>query len=335
MPAVIIASSVPALATRTQRHQSIQKLPSHRLPIPPIASSTHQSSQSINTMPSSTPWTRPDTKTRPLAIIGGGVMGRRIAMMWMAAGHDVNLCEKVLEFYDGALQYIESNKDTQAAKMCTKPGTVRLTTDLAEAVRDAWMVVEAVPEKLELKIEILGRIDESSSADCVIATNSSSLRSDQMLANTTKNYRICNTHYYMPPEQLFVEIMSCGETDPDIFPFLVEQMSSAGFMPVHVKKISTGFAFNRIWAGIKREVLTALADETTDAKTIDAMFKSWFKSEKGPCQMMDTVGLDTVYNIEVVYEKESGTSPRAKDWLKAAYVDKGILGVKSGKGLLE
>lgn len=261
-------------------------------------------------------------------------MGRRISMMWVAAGHDVNLCEKRMETYDGALQYINCNKDTQAAKMSTKPGSIHLTTALEEAVRDAWMVVEAVPEKLELKIDILGLIDQFAPADCIIASNSSSLRSDQMLAKTKRNYRICNTHYYMPPEQLFVEIMSCGETDPDIFPFLVEQLASAGFAPVHVKKISTGFAFNRIWAGIKREVLAAMADETTDARTIDAMFKSWFKAEKGPCQMMDTVGLDTVYNIEVVYEKESGVSPRAKDWLKAAYVDKGNLGVKSGKGLL-
>jgi 3-hydroxyacyl-CoA dehydrogenase len=286
-------------------------------------------------MPSSTPWTKPDTSTRPLAVIGAGVMGRRITMMYSAAGYKVNICEKALDFYDGALEYINEHKDTQAIKLGTTPAEVKLMTDLQEAVRDAWMVVEAVPEKLDLKIKIIGQVDSFAPSDCVIATNSSSLRSDQMLAESKNNYRICNGHYYMPPDQLYVEFMSCGETDPDIFPFLMEKAASAGFTPVHVKKPSTGLAFNRIWAGIKRECLLALADGVTDARTIDAMFKSWFKAEKGPCLMMDTVGLDTVYNIEVVYEEQRGVNLRAKDWLKATYVDKGNLGKKSGKGLMD
>lgn len=285
-------------------------------------------------MPSATPWTKPDTTTRPLAVIGAGVMGRRISMMWVAAGYNVILCEKSLETHDGALEYVNNNKGKQAAKMGTKPGELKLTSSLEEAVREAWMVIEAVPEILDLKISILGQVDKIAPPDCVIATNSSSLRSDQMLANVDRAYRVCNGHYYMPPEQLFYEVMSCGETDPDIFPFLMEKATSAGFIPVHAKNTSTGLAFNRIWAGIKRECLNVLADGVTDANTIDSMFKSWFQAQKGPCQMMDNVGLDTVYNIEVVYEQQLGVNFRAKDWLKAAYLDQGNLGAKSGKGLL-
>jgi 3-hydroxyacyl-CoA dehydrogenase len=75
-----------------------------------------------------------------------------------------------------------------------------------------------------------------------------------------------------------------------------------------------------------------MADGVNDSRTIDEMFKSWFKADKGPCQTMDTVRLDTVYNIDVVYEQQLGTNPRAKDWLKATYVDKGNLGAKAGKG---
>lgn len=77
-----------------------------------------------------------------------------------------------------------------------------------------------------------------------------------------------------------------------------------------------------------------MADWVSDTKTIDKMFKLWFKAEKGPCMMMDTVGLDTGYNIEVVYEQQLGTNPRAKDWPKVAHVDKGNLGAKGGKSLL-
>ncbi|KAJ5674076.1 hypothetical protein N7462_009515 [Penicillium macrosclerotiorum] len=282
----------------------------------------------------STPWTKPDTTTRPIAVIGAGVMGRRISMMWVAAGYTVILCEKAVGSYDPALEFINGNKDQQAAKMGTKPAQVKVTASMQEAVEKAWMVIEAVPEKLDMKIEILGQIDRLAPADCIIATNSSSLRSSQMLAQTEKNYRICNGHYYMPPEQTYYEVMSCGHTDPDIFPFLMEKATTAGFQPVHAKKESTGLVFNRIWAAIKRECLLVMADGVSDARTIDDMFMSWFKAAKGPCQMMDTVGLDTVYNIEVVYQQQLGLDPRAKDWLKAAYVDKGNLGAKGGKGLL-
>ncbi|KAJ5918772.1 hypothetical protein N7454_009916 [Penicillium verhagenii] len=283
---------------------------------------------------SSTPWTKPDTTTRPIAIIGAGVMGRRIAMMWVAAGYNIELCEKATHNHTEALDYIRNNQDAQAKKMGTKPGTVNITTCLDDACSNAWMVIEAVPEKLEMKIEILGYIDAAAPGDCVVTTNSSSLRSSQMLANTKHNYRICNGHYYMPPEQCFYEVMSCGQTDEEIPGFLMEKSKTAGFQPVQAKEESTGLVFNRIWAGIKREVLLCMADGVSDAKTIDAMFKSWFVAQKGPCQMMDTVGLDTVYNIEAVYQEQLGLNPKVKDWLKATYVDKGNLGNKSGKGLL-
>lgn len=77
-----------------------------------------------------------------------------------------------------------------------------------------------------------------------------------------------------------------------------------------------------------------LADEVSDTKTIHEMFESWFRAEKGPCVMMDAVGLDTVYSIEVVHQEQLGLNPKAKDWRKAAFVDKGNLENKSGEGLL-
>ncbi|KAJ5326646.1 Dehydrogenase multihelical [Penicillium brevicompactum] len=281
----------------------------------------------------STAWTKPDTSTRPLAVVGAGLMGRRIAMMWISAGYTVILCEKTLD-EDGAVDYITENKDKQAEKLGTKVAELKVTSSLQEACENAWMVIEAVPEKLELKIEVLAEIDAIAPPDCVITSNSSSLRTSQMIVKTKRNYRICNGHYYMPPEQTYYELMSCGETDPDIFPFLMEKAASAGFQPVHAKVESTGLVFNRIWASIKREVLLVLAEGVSDGHTIDEMFKGWFKAAKGPCQMMDTVGLDTVYNIEVVYTQQRDLDTTARDWLKETYVDKGNLGAKTGKGLL-
>lgn len=109
--------------------------------------------------------------------------------------------------------------------------------------------------------------------------------------------------------------MSCEETDEDIPPFLMEKAKMAGLQAVCAH----------------REPLLCLADGVSVAKTVDEMFRSWFRAEKGPCEMMDAVGLDTVYNIEVVHQAQLGLNPKAKNWLKAALVDKGNLENKSGK----
>jgi 3-hydroxyacyl-CoA dehydrogenase len=97
------------------------------------------------------------------------------------------------------------------------------------------MAIEAIPEKLEMKIDIKGQVDKLAPSDCVVTTNSSSLRSSPMLVNTVNNYRFCNGHYNMPPDQTYYEVMCCGHTDPAIFRFLMDVAASAGFQPVHVK----------------------------------------------------------------------------------------------------
>jgi 3-hydroxyacyl-CoA dehydrogenase len=205
-------------------------------------------------------------------------MGRRISMMWSAAGYSVMILEKSTDNYDNALDYIQQNKPTQAAMMGTKPTEVKLTASLEEAASNAWMIIETMQEILVLKIMLLGELHMIAPPDCILATNASSLRSSQMLAKTKNNYRILTGQTYMPPEQAFFEVMSCGYTDPDIFPFLTEKAATAGFRPVHAKKESTGLVANRIWAAIKHDCLLVMADEISDAKTIDEMFKSWFKA---------------------------------------------------------
>lgn len=86
-------------------------------------------------------------------------MGRRIAMMWEAADFNVILCVKQISNHDLAFEYINSSKDKQAAKLGTKPGTVKFTTLMQDAAEKAWVVIESVPEVLKMKIDILGQVD--------------------------------------------------------------------------------------------------------------------------------------------------------------------------------
>ena len=199
------------------------------------------------------------------------------------------------------------------------------------------MVIESAPEKAELKIDLLGKLDEWCEPSTIIATNSSSYKSSELVGKVSEEgrRRVLNTHYYQPPELDAVELMSCGATDPAIFPFLSERIQEVGLYPIDVLKQSTGFIFNRIWAAIKRETMAVIADEVGKPEDIDRLFRSWFQSKGAPCDLMDRVGLETVCNIEDHYIKErDNIDRRPVDYIRREFVDKGILGVKTGKGLL-
>jgi 3-hydroxyacyl-CoA dehydrogenase len=146
--------------------------------------------------------------------------------------------------------------------------------------------------------------------------------------------RILNTHYMMPPDNRIVELMTDGETDEDIFPFYMERLREVGMHPIVAKKESIGFVFNRVWAAIKRECLSILAEGVSTPEELDRVWVEMFSGGKaGPCMMMDAVGLDTVKLIEEHYIEERGLSgEKTVDFLSKNYINQGKLGAKSGKG---
>ena len=218
----------------------------------------------------------------------------------------------------------------------TRAGNVQVYEDLEQAVKNAWLVIEAVPEKLELKISTFATLEQVAPQDCVMATNSSSYKSSEMISkisDATKR-RVLNTHYYMPPENMVVELMTDGFTDEAVFPFLSERFRESGAKPYVARKESTGFIFNRLWAAVKRETLTILSEGVSDPAEIDSLWTEMFvKGGARPCKTMDQVGLDTVAFIEGHYIAERGlSSTHTTDFLKKNYLDQGKLGNKSDKG---
>ncbi|OLN89318.1 3-hydroxybutyryl-CoA dehydrogenase 2 [Colletotrichum chlorophyti] len=272
---------------------------------------------------------------RPVAILGGGVLGRRIACTWASGGYNVQVREPDTKQHQPCLDYVVQNIEKYPASGRRRPGTVRVFADLDSAVRDAWLVIEAVPERIDLKTDTFAELEAKAPADAILASNSSSYRSSEMLGKVrddTKT-RIMNTHYYMPPQNMVVELMTDGHTNPEIFPFMTERQREVGTKPFTARKESTGFVFNRLWAAIKRETLSILAEGVSSPEEIDTLFNELAKNGKGPCKMMDEVGLDTVAFIEDHYVKERGLSPEnTVDFLHREYLSKGRLGNKSSKG---
>jgi 3-hydroxybutyryl-CoA dehydrogenase len=277
-----------------------------------------------------------DFASRPVAVIGAGTLGRRIALMFAAHGAEVKIHDLAEPQREAAVEYVSQNLSALADGLTgVVPGRVSADADIAEAVRDAWLVVEAVPERLELKIQIFGQLDELSAADAILASNSSSYASRMFLDKVHHPERVLNIHFYMPPKQNAVDVMSSGKTDRDVIDFVLETLPQFGLYPFEARRQSTGFIFNRVWAAVKREALEVVAEGVSTPQEVDRMFAINTGSSGGPFRMMDQVGLDVVLDIEEHYCAEHPEYPEGPRKLLRSYLEQGRLGVKSGAGFYD
>jgi 3-hydroxyacyl-CoA dehydrogenase len=234
-------------------------------------------------------WSPPkEHKSRPITVLGGGVLGRRIAACFVSAGWHVIIRDPSSKSSEDALQYIRDNLADYLALSHLEAGTYEAIEDFETAVKDAWLVFEVVPEVVSIKEDTFLALEQHARSDCILASNSSSFMSRELLGKVkdeTKT-RVLNTHFMMPPQALIVELMTSGSTAGDIFPFLSQEMVKCGLKPVTAKRESSGFIFNRIWAAIKREVLMVIAEGVADPQTIDRVWMDMYQSPAGPCTMM-------------------------------------------------
>jgi 3-hydroxybutyryl-CoA dehydrogenase len=281
-----------------------------------------------------------DVDQRPVAIDGAGTLGRRIAAVYAGGGSAVRIFDMSAEQREGAVEYVDQHlAETQKALGLKpeQPGRVEAAGDLQSAVAGAWMVIEAIPEKIDLKTEVFGELDRIAEPDAILATNSSSLPSSQMIGKVKRPERVLNTHYQQPPELNSVELMSCGRTDDGVIDALMSKIPHYGLEPFRVLRESDGFIFNRIWAAIKRECLMVVEEGVATPDDVDGMWRIFTKPGIPPFRLMDRVGLDVVLNIEEHYADVRGDQgfPEGPRKLLREYIDQGRLGVKSGRGFYD
>ena len=274
--------------------------------------------------------------TRPTAVIGAGTLGSRIALMLASSGGEV----RVYDAKATQLEIAERFIDTELPKLVKSragavAGRVVFAKTIEPAIADTWMVVEVVPERLDLKKTIFGDLDRRAPQDAILASNSSSYPSSQIIERVTKPSRVVNTHYYMPPEQIAVEVMSCGKTSDAVIADLMERLPLYGVVPFHVRKESVGFIFNRIWAAVKRESLEVVEEGVSTPAEVDHMFEILLGTHGGPFRLMDKVGLDVVLDIEEHCATANGHSSEGPRALLRIYVQEGRLGQKAGRGFYD
>ncbi|MFB7055376.1 3-hydroxyacyl-CoA dehydrogenase family protein [Streptomyces vinaceus] len=270
-----------------------------------------------------------------MAVIGAAVPGRCIALM-LASRSKVRIYDPASEVGEEAVAFVEEHaRGVVTRKGSTTPGSVMTTGNLEEAVSDAWLVIEAVPEHLQLKRLILAELDRVAAPDAILASTSFSYPTSRLVEGLTRPDRVVSMHFYAPPQQAVVDLMASGHTDRRVMKFLMGELSGYGLQPFEARREGRGFAFHRIWAAVQRESLAVVADGVSTPQDIDSMWEASTGLAEGPFRTMDRVGLDIVLDIENHYSAENPTPATGPRELLQLHVDAGHLGVKTGRGFYD
>jgi 3-hydroxybutyryl-CoA dehydrogenase len=266
-----------------------------------------------------------------VGIVGAGFTGKQIAAQTALHDFVVNVYDIDPEVLEGAEKYISGV--LKRKNKIESIQNVSYYSNLDKALEDVDLVIEAVPENLELKKKIFSQIDNIAPIHTIIGTNSSSYPVSKIESAVKRKDKVLNLHFYPPiPMRPMVDIMAGSETSQETFEKGKQWISDIKCEPLVVKKECLGFVFNRIWHAVKKECLKIWDGGHADIETVDTAWKIFTGMKMGPFTMMDGIGLDVTYAVEMSYYEESGDpSDKPPDALKKL-VENGDLGLKTGKG---
>lgn len=275
-----------------------------------------------------------------VCIVGSGFMGGQIGLQCAVHGYPVWMHDSSESALRRCAEEQDLTLDAQfEAGVVSTSGRqaildrIRFTSSIAEAAGDADLVIEAVKEELDVKRDVFRRLDEICSPQAILATNSSSIRVSRIETATSRPDKVLNLHFVQPVwKHPFVELMRGTATSDETFETLRGFARSIGMIPFHVRCESTGFIFNRIWRAVKKEALRVVDLGIATAEDVDRTWMIQMETPMGPCALMDRIGLDVVRDIEQVYYEESGDPADAPPKSLLDMIERGELGVKTGKG---
>ena len=276
---------------------------------------------------------------KKITVIGAGTMGNGIAHVFAQSGFSVHLADVNASQLEKALQTISKNFDRQIAKGTATTSdknnalsNIKSFTSIADAAKEAGLIVEAATENADLKLKIFKQLDAAAPKSCILASNTSSISITKIAAATTRPSQVIGMHFMNPvPVMKLVEIINGYRTKKEVTDTIVELSRQLGKVPCVVNDYP-GFIANRILMPMINEAICSLYEGVAGVEEIDTIMKLGMAHPMGPLQLADFIGLDVCHAILKVLHEGLGKTHYVPCPLLTNMVVAGYLGVKSGEG---
>lgn len=263
---------------------------------------------------------------KTIAVMGAGTMGSGIAALCLMSGYFVN----VYDPFEASLEKAKSRclKRTDEVTVASK---LKLSYDIETAAKDADYVIEAVPEKIELKRELFAKLDAVAKPHTILATNTSELSVTAIAGATQRPDKVIGMHWFNPPERMnLIEIVRAVQTSDETLNITKDISKQCGKTTVVVRD-SQGFVTTRALSALLIEAMRMLEEGVASPQDIDTAIKLGLNHPMGPLELADYVGLDTMLFIADSMTEAMGERFRAPQTLRKL-VEAGRLGRKTGRG---
>lgn len=279
---------------------------------------------------------------KTVTVVGGGLMGRQIALQTAKYDYQVRLYDAFPEAREAIKKWAEEYLAGRIAKgrmteeeVAGIKSRFHVVDTMEEACKDTDLVIEAVPERLELKHSVLKQISDLSPETAIIGTNSSRLVSSMFIEDVKNPSRLCNVHYFNPALVMkCVEVVKGEHTSEEVAQACVEFAKNTGKTPCYITKEIDGFVVNRILMALKTEAQFLYQEGYASFQDIDTACENGLGHPMGPFKLSDLTGIDLQYDIYKRKYEETGVKPYCFDIFEQM-VKEGRLGRKSGKGFYD
>ncbi|RDE14063.1 MAG: 3-hydroxybutyryl-CoA dehydrogenase [Candidatus Thorarchaeota archaeon] len=279
---------------------------------------------------------------KKIAVLGAGQMGNGIAHVCAQAGYEVKMRDIEQKFVDNGLATIKKNLDRGVSKGKMSQdeadailGRVKGVLDLKSAVKDADLVIEAIPEVVKLKLDTWKEVDGAAPERAILASNTSSISITQMAAVTKRPEKFIGMHFFNPvPVMGLVEIIK-GQATAEATVKVIEDVSHKAGKKTVIVNEAPGFAVNRVLVPALNEAVFAIQERVATVEDMDLAVKLGLNWPMGPLTLLDFVGLDTALYISDYFVDEFKDSKYRAPALLRKMVRAGWLGRKSGRGFYD